>query len=281
VLLGRDNDKVRSSGHQHLSVFGMGKALSEGEWRSLFRQLVARGLADVDLEGYGGLRLSETCRPLLRGEVSLELRRDLKPQLAAKGSSSGGSSASQLVRADEREQWEALRALRRKLAEEHAVPPYVIFPDSTLLEMLRSQPGSLAEMAEVSGVGARKLERYGAAFLEVLSGAAETAPVVVDIRHELVSLARAGMTPQQIASQLKCTEKNVYSLLAEAIGRQQLSLEQALDLPTELLGEIQDAFLDADGELPAVTAIAEQFAGRVPEGVLYCVRAALQAEFEV
>jgi ATP-dependent DNA helicase RecQ len=136
-------------------------------------------------------------------------------------------------------------------------------------------------MAEVSGVGARKLERYGAAFLEVLSGAAETAPVVVDIRHELVSLARAGMTPQQIASQLKCTEKNVYSLLAEAIGRQQLSLEQALDLPTELLGEIQDAFLDADGELPAVTAIAEQFAGRVSEGVLYCVRAALQAEFEV
>ena len=281
VLLGRDNDKVRSSGHQHLSVFGMGKALSEGEWRSLFRQLVARGLADVDVEGFGGLRLSETCRPLLRGETTLELRRDLKPQQATRSSSSGGSSASQLVRPDEREQWEALRALRRKLAEEHAVPPYVIFPDSTLLEMLRSQPGSLAEMAEVSGVGARKLERYGAAFLEVLNGAAETAPVVVDIRHELVSLARAGMTPQQIASQLKCTEKNVYSLLAEAISRQQLSLEQALDLPMELLGEIQDAFLDADGELPAVAAIAEQFAGRVPEGVLYCVRAALQAEFEV
>jgi ATP-dependent DNA helicase RecQ len=281
VLLGKDNDKVRSSGHQHLSVFGMGKALSEGEWRSLFRQLVARGLADVDLEGYGGLRLTEACRPLLRGEVTLELRRDLKPQLAAKSSKSGGSSASQLVRADERDQWEALRALRRKLAEEHAVPPYVIFPDSTLLEMLRSQPGSMAEMGEVSGVGARKLERYGAAFLEVLSGAAEIVPVVVDIRHELVSLARAGMTPQQIAGQLKCTEKNVYSLLAEAIGRQQLSLEQALDLPMELLGEIQDAFLDADGELPAVAAIAEQFAGRVSEGVLYCVRAALQAEFEV
>ncbi len=281
VLLGKENEKVRSSGHQHLSVFGMGKALSEGEWRSLFRQLVARGLADVDLEGYGGLRLTESCRPLLRGEVSLELRRDLKPQLAAKSSSSGGSSASQLVRADEREQWEALRALRRKLAEEHAVPPYVIFPDSTLLEMLRSQPGSMAEMAEVSGVGARKLERYGKAFLEVLSGAAEIAPVVVDVRHELVSLARAGMTPPQIAGQLKCTEKNVYSMLAEAITRQQISLEQALDLPAELLGEIQDAFLDADGELPAVAAIAEQFAGRVPEGVLYCVRAALQAEFEV
>lgn len=277
LLLGRDNDKVRGPGHQHLSVFGVGKALSEGEWRSLFRQLVARGLADVDLEGYGGLRLSDSCRPLLRGEVTLQLRRDLKPQHSAKTSS---SAASQLVRVEEREQWEALRALRRKLAEEHAVPPYVIFPDATLLEMLRSQPGSLAEMARVSGVGARKLERYGEAFLEVLAGAAEAPRAVADLRHELVSLARAGMTPAQIASQLKCSEKNVYSLLAEAIGRQQLSLGQALDLPEDLLGEIQDAFLDGEGELPAVTAISALFAGRVEDGVLHCVRAALQAEFE-
>ncbi|MGX1125732.1 DNA helicase RecQ [Pseudomonas sp. HLS-6 TE3448] len=280
VLLGRDNEKVRSFGHQQLSVFGVGKARQEGEWRSLFRQLVARGLADIDLEGYGGLRLSDSCRPLLRGEVNLELRRDLKPQ-TSKGTGSSGSPASQLVRGEEREQWEALRALRRKLAEEHGVPPYVIFPDSTLLEMLRSQPSSLSEMARVSGVGARKLERYGQAFLEVLGGEAETPRVVVDLRHELVTLARAGMTPIQIAGQLQCSEKNVYSLLAEAIGRQELSLEQALDLPEDLLLELQDAFLDGEGELPPVSAIAGQFGARVPEGVLYCVRAALAAEFEM
>ncbi|SDJ95280.1 ATP-dependent DNA helicase RecQ [Pseudomonas indica] len=277
ILLGRDNEKVRGPGHQHLSVFGVGKSLSEGEWRSLYRQLVARGLADVDLDGFGGLRLSNSCRPLLRGEVELQLRRDLKPQ-APKASS---SAASQLVRGEEREQWEALRALRRKLAEEHSVPPYVIFPDATLLEMLRSRPSTLAEMARVSGVGARKLERYGEAFLEVLNGKAEAPRAVTDLRHELISLASAGMTPAQIARQLNCTEKNVYSLLAEAIGRQQLSLEQALDLPEELLGEIQDAFLDGEGELPPVAEIADLFAGRVPDGVLHCVRAALQAEFEV
>ncbi len=277
ILLGRDNDKVRGPGHQHLSVFGVGKALSEGEWRSLSRQLVARGLADVDLEGYGGLRLSDSCRPLLRGEVTLQLRRDLKPQHTAKSSS---SAASQLVRGDERGQWEALRALRRKLAEEHAVPPYVIFPDATLLEMLRSKPSTLAEMARVSGVGARKLERYGEAFLEVLAGNTEAPRAVADLRHELISLARAGMTPAQIAAQLSCSEKNVYSLLAEAIGRQELSLEQALDLPQELLGEIQDAFLEGDGELPAAASISESFVGRVELGVLHCVRAALQAEFE-
>ncbi|MBF7729461.1 DNA helicase RecQ [Pseudomonas sp. N040] len=276
ILLGRDNERVRTMGHQHLTVFGVGKALGEAEWRSLFRQLVARGLADVDLEGYGGLRLSEKCRPLLRGEVSLQLRRDLVSKLPKVSS----SSASQLVRSDERVQWEALRSLRRKLAEEHSVPPYVIFPDSTLLDMLRQQPASLAEMARVSGVGARKLERYGEAFLAVLA-AGDAAPVaVVDLRHELVSLARAGMTPAQIASQLKCTEKNVYSLMAEAIARQQLSLEQALDLPEALLGEIQEAFLDGEGQLPSVAAIAPGFSGRVSEGVLHCVRAALQAEFE-
>ncbi|WP_295474492.1 DNA helicase RecQ [uncultured Pseudomonas sp.] len=279
VLLGKSNEKVQNFGHQHLSVFGVGKGRSEGEWRSLFRQLVARGLADIDLEGYGGLRLTDACRPLLRGEVSLELRRDLKPQASAR--SSGGSPASQLVRGEEREQWEALRVLRRRLAEEHGVPPYVIFPDSTLLEMLRSQPRSMAEMARVSGVGARKLERYGEAFLEVLAGEAEGPKAVTDVRHELISLARAGMTPAQIAAQLRCSEKNVYSLLAEAIGQQQLSVDQALDLPEDLLGEIQDAFLDGEGELPAVSDIAAQFSGRVPEGVLYCVRAALQSEFEM
>ncbi|RIA36392.1 ATP-dependent DNA helicase RecQ [Ectopseudomonas oleovorans] len=280
ILLGRDNEKIRASGHQHLAVFGVGKGFSEVEWRTLFRQLVARGLADVDLDGFGGLRLAESCRPLLRGEVSLQLRREPKPAQAAKASS---SAASQLVRGHEREMWEALRSLRRKLAEEHSVPPYVIFPDATLLEMLRSQPGSLSEMAEVSGVGARKLERYGQAFLEVLNGgAADEAPApVADLRHELVSLARAGMTPTQIAGQLGCSEKNVYSLLAEAIAQQQLTLEQALDLPEELLGEIQETFLDGEGELPTVSEIAPLFAGRVDEAVLYCVRAALQAEFEM
>lgn len=277
VLLGRDNDKVRGLGHQHLSVFGVGKALTEPEWRSLFRQLVARGLADVDLEGFGGLRLSDSCRPLLRGEVTLELRREL----ASKTAKPAASAASQLVRNEERETWEALRTLRRKLAEEHSVPPYVIFPDATLLEMLRSQPASLSDMATISGVGARKLERYGQAFLEVLQGNVAAAKSPADLRHELITLARSGMTPAQIARQLDCSEKNVYTMLAEAIGLQQLSLEQALDLPEDMLGEIQEAFLDGEGELPPVSAVAEQFAGRVSEQVLYCVRAALQVEFEL
>ncbi|MDY7218119.1 DNA helicase RecQ [Denitrificimonas sp. JX-1] len=280
ILMGRENDRVRALGHQHLSVFGIGKALTEHQWRSLFRQLVARSLIDVDVEGFGGLRLSENCRPLLRGETTLHLRRDLSQQVRPTRSA---SQASQLVRAHERDTWEALRTLRRQLAEEHSVPPYVIFPDSTLLEMLRKQPKDLIDMAQISGVGARKLERYGRPFLAALnhSGLPATQSVVnnQDLRHELVTLARSGMTPEQIAQHMQCSLKNVYSLMAQAIAGNLLSLEQALDLPEDLLGQIQDAFLEGDGELPSAASIAEQFSPQVEEGVLYCVRAALQAEF--
>ena len=279
ILLGRETEKIVSLGHQRLAVFGLGKARGEDEWRTLFRQLVARGLAEVDVDGFGGLRLTESCRPLLRGEVRIELRRDPKPQRGRGSSGSGSASAaSQLVRADERERWEVLRTLRRKLAEEHSVPPYVIFPDAALLEMLRSQPRSLDEMSRVSGVGARKLERYGQAFLDALNDG-DAAPVpVADVRHEVLTLVRAGMTPEQAARQLNCSEKNVYALLAEAIAGQQIALEQALDLPEDLLAEIQDAFLEDEGELPPVAQVAARFEGRVSSGALYCVRAALQAE---
>jgi len=280
ILLGRENDRVRSLGHQHLSVFGIGKALSEADWRSVFRQLIARGLVDVDLDGHGALRLADSCRPLLRGEASLELRRDLSPR--QRPSKTTASAASQLVKPEERSQWEALRSLRRKLAEEHSVPPYVIFPDATLLDMLRHKPRTLSDMAGISGVGTRKLERYGPAFLAVLQGvsvATEDAKSPLDLRHEVISLACAGMTPEQIARRLSCTERNVYQLLATAIGQQQLSLEQALDIPEELLGEIQDLFLEGEGELPSAASLYEQLEQAVPIGVLYCIRAALLVEF--
>ena len=87
------------------------------------------------------------------------------------------------------------------------------------------------------------------------------------------------MTPEQISQQMQCSLKNVYTLMAQAIAANLLSLEQALDLPEELLGDIQDAFLQGDGDLPSVASIAEQFTPQIEEGVLYCVRAALQAEF--
>lgn len=278
LLLGRENDRVRGLGHQHLSVFGIGQTRSEADWRSLFRQLIARGLVDVDLDGHGGLRLAESCRPLLRGAASLQLRRDVgwKRQSVPQHTS---SVASQGVRAEERPQWEALRALRRRLAEEQGVPPYIIFPDATLIEMLRRKPRTLKDLAQINGVGARKLERYGADFLALLLGQPSSKPpAVTDWRHEVVCLAAAGMSPEQIALQLNCSESKVYPVLAEAIAEQLLRLEQALDIPDDLLGDIQDLFLAGEEGLPSVAYVSEQLNHQVATGILQCIRAALLVE---
>lgn len=276
VLLGRDNERIRSMGHQHLSVYGIGKNIQENQWRTLFRQLVAQNLVEVDLEGFNGLRLSETCRPLLRGETSLQLRLD-DPQQTSRGGSGG---VAQLLREHEKPTWEQLRAVRRRLAEQQGKPPFVILSDRDLLEMLRLRPMSMAQMAKVSGIGQYKLEHYGADFLAVFS-TDNSSPAVesIDVQHEIISLARNGMTASQIAQQQGCSEKSVYSHLAQAISGEQLTLEQALDLPAQLLEQVQEAFMDdEDGQLPSAASIAAHFAGRLEPGVIYCVRAALELE---
>lgn len=276
ILLGRDNEKIRSAGHQHLSTYGIGKSLGENEWRSVFRQLIALALVEVDLDGYGSLRLSERCRPLLRGEQSLQLRRDVnKP--AAWGSR--GSNKPVIAEAD-RALWESLRTLRKQLADAHGVPPYVIFTDNTLVDMLRQRPTTLQDMALVSGVGSHKLERYGADFLQVLAGdgAAAQAQETRDA-HEAIAMVRAGMSPEQAAMQLGQPLRKVYGQLAQAITTGNLTLEQAIDIGPAQLERLQDAFLNFDGEdLPGVRTLARELDEPVDEGVLHCIRAALVLE---
>ena len=277
ILLGRDNEKIRGAGHQHLSTYGIGKQLSEQEWRSVFRQLIARRLVEIDLDGFGSLRLAESCRPLLRGEESLALRKDIA-RSAALPTRKGDKPV--IAEAD-RELWEQLRALRKRLAEAHGVPPYVVFADSTLVDMLRLRPATLQDMAQVSGIGAHKLERYGADFLQVmLADGTDSAPAtVVHEAQEVQALALAGMEPQQIAAQSGLPIRQVYQKLAQAISTGQLELHHAVDLPPGQLERIQDIFLnDAEEDLPGVRAVAQQLDEPVEEGVLHCIRAALILE---
>ncbi|WP_101759202.1 DNA helicase RecQ [Oceanicoccus sp. KOV_DT_Chl] len=176
VLLGKETEKVLQHEHHQLSTFGIGIDNSEAQWRSVIRQLVVRGLLRVDVEGYSALQLTDECRPVLRGEQSLHLRVDeLKP--AGKNSrSSGQKSRSKTPVLPEQEVlWEALRDCRKRLAEEFDVPPYVIFHDATLKEMLEVQPMSRMDMLTITGVGESKLEKYGGEFIEVISRHAELA----------------------------------------------------------------------------------------------------------
>jgi len=167
VLVGKRSDRILANQHEQLAVFGQGQSLSLKSWRSLFRQLLAKGLLLVDGEGFGTLRLAPECRPLLKGEVSLALRQD-KDTLTAQRRSSTASRASQTLEAADQPLWLGLRALRRELALAQGVPPYVIFHDSTLMAMVEHMPLSLNEMRLIGGIGDSKLSRYGDDFLAVI-----------------------------------------------------------------------------------------------------------------
>ncbi len=170
VLLGRDTTKVEQFRHQQLSTFGIGKELAQAQWSSVYRQLVAAGLLNVDMEAYGGLKLTEASRSVLRGEQEVWLRRDAVPAKRRASKTERDARRRQpFAGANEDPLWQALRARRLELSREQGVPPYVIFHDSTLLEILERKPQSLDEMGQVSGVGQAKLAKYGDAFLRVVN----------------------------------------------------------------------------------------------------------------
>lgn len=169
VLRGSQNEKINSFEHQKLSTYGIGKHLTADEWKSIFRQLVARGLLDVDAQAYGGLKLNDACRGILRGEEAIQLRREIKASAAAVARKQG-----LVVDSEDQPLWNALRACRKRLAEEHGVPPYVIFHDATLREMLAFRPLTPEQLLSITGVGQSKLERFGDEFLAVI-GASEYA----------------------------------------------------------------------------------------------------------
>lgn len=170
VLRGSENERILQSGHHQVSTYGIGTELSANEWKSVFRQLVANGYLRADPEGYGALQLTEQCRPLLKGRQAIELRKDPVVKKTAGRASDGRSSALVKDQITDQAGWEALRACRKELADKQGVPPYVIFHDTTLFGMLERKPRTLDELAEVSGVGAAKLEKYGEIFLQTIAG---------------------------------------------------------------------------------------------------------------
>jgi len=169
VLRGAETDKVGQFGHQRLSTYGIGADLDARRWHSVIRQLVVAGLLDIDIEGYGALRLTPASRPVLRGELCVELRREAERaarkerQRAAKADVAGADFPPHAI-----PRFEALRALRARLAREQNVPAYVIFHDATLRAIAVETPRDIGELARISGVGASKLERYGQQVLESL-----------------------------------------------------------------------------------------------------------------
>lgn len=165
ILTGTTTPKVRERGHDQLPTFAVGRDLSKPAWGAVFRQMMGRDLVRPDPDRFGALRMTDAARPILRGETRITLRQDTvdkaQPGLVIKAQVSE-EDASLLA---------ALKAKRRALAEAAAVPAYVIFPDRTLIEMAERRPMTLDQMMGITGVGAKKLESFGAIFLAVIIGA--------------------------------------------------------------------------------------------------------------
>ncbi|WP_372574114.1 DNA helicase RecQ [Ruegeria jejuensis] len=168
ILVGNETDRVRDRRHDQLQTFGVGRAHSKQQWQAIFRQMMGHDLIRPDPERHGALRMTEAALPILKGQASIRLRQDT---IKAAGRR---PAVKAMVSDEDAPLLSALKAKRRALAEAAKVPAYVIFPDRTLIEMAERRPATLDDMARVSGVGAKKLDRYGAMFLQVITGAEES-----------------------------------------------------------------------------------------------------------
>lgn len=169
VLRGKDTAKANQFGHNRLSTFGIGAEIGDKQWRSIIRQLIVQAYLIVNDAQYGAIQLTEKARSLLRGEIKLFLREEMLSAKPSKAKSSLTKKVPAEVQEGDRELWDALKACRKSLADQQGVPPFHIFHDATLMEMIEFRPHDNVEMLSINGVGQVKLERFAAEFLEVLA----------------------------------------------------------------------------------------------------------------
>ncbi len=180
LLLGQTNERMARLGHDRLPTFGVGADLDRRTWQSVFRQLVAGGLLEVDLDGYGGLRLAGDAAKVLRGQRALELRHDPTPVRGRRPTKSAANAPATLESAADRELFEALRARRRELAKANGLAPFMVFPDRTLIELAVKKPADIRALGTIHGIGQAKRERWGEDVLGVIRRFAGDAGTVPD-----------------------------------------------------------------------------------------------------
>ncbi len=279
VLTGKDDERIKRNRHDQVSTFGIGQDYTAVEWRNIYRQLIAQGFLDIDPEGHGAIRLTEKARPLLRGEMQLQLRKQTKPEKTRPEKS---TTKSLQLRSCDEILFAALRARRTELASEHGVPPYMIFHDSALIEMARSRPVTEQAMRAVSGVGDQKFKSYGTEFMEVIK--AHPLPPLLNNTlsttiNDTLLLYSQHKDVETIAHERELKPSTVYTHLAAAIGAGLLDVREVLSLEEIQYTEIRQTMdMHATGIEGALKPVHESLDEVYDYGVLKCVQADLYKE---
>jgi ATP-dependent DNA helicase RecQ len=275
ILLGKEDDRIQRNGHNRLSTFGIGKEFSTAEWRVMMRQLIAIGFLEIDIERHGALRLTEKCRPVLRGEETLQLRKMEKQEKQVSSNKKG----KQAIRPQDESLWEALRALRLSLAEKASVPPYVIFHDATLQEMLKVRPANLNDMNRITGVGEQKLARFGEKFINEIAKYPLSELLDNNLSqtvNETLMLYQQGKSINEIIKQRELTATTVYTHLSAAIEMGLLDVKEVLELDEQKYDEIVFAIESfGDDEERRLKPVFEALDGVYDYGMLRCVQASI------
>ncbi len=302
VLIGATDERIVRSGHDRLSVFGIGRDVAPDTWRGVLRQLLVCGALTHDGEGHQTLRLTSAARPLLKGEARFDIRVPTKATKAPRetrrsGTDSRGSGSA--VAVPDRPLFEALRNLRRDLSKAAGVPPYVICHDKTLIELATERPRTLTSMSGIAGLGKAKIARFGPQFLELIRAdvapasaiAADTKstdgkrvpttrPTALTAAEATLQLARDGHDPDEIAARTGQPPSVIYDHLAEAIAAGALAADDVFDLSDDARDRIFAAF-EACGtvETGDVSRVYGELRGAFPLGLLKGLLAELSADF--
>jgi ATP-dependent DNA helicase RecQ len=303
VLLGKSDDRMGRNGHDRLAVFGIGRDMPANDWKALYRQLTAAGYLTGDEEGHGGLMLTDLARPLLRGDEPFQMRR--APLASALKKPKGRAKNSAIVERDT-SLYLALRTLRQKLATESHVPPYVICHDRTLIELSEKRPRTLDALHDITGLGDRKIAKYGEALLGVVAqypGAQTASPIAKPVAtvvefspnpkpqsapkseprnalsstvNETLALFRAGQSADDIATARGIEISTVFGHFALAIEAGLVEARAVVGLDEAEIDEILAVFdrlgtLDSGKLGPAYSALDS----RIDYGILKCLLADL------
>lgn len=274
VLLGKDSERIRSLGHHTLSTFGIGGELDATQWHSVIRQLVARNLLDTDHEGYGSLLLNKGSWAVMKGELKLHLRKDIKRDKTRAQRKGRGAFTS----ASDNALWEALRQRRAELAKEQGVPPFIIFHDSTLMDMVQRRPRDIEQMGLVSGVGKRKLDLYAEDFLKIiLEHSAEQTeeprpPAASDTVALTIELFKKGMNVEAVAAQRNLKPDTIYKHLCQGIKEGAIELRQVVTLSDQEIKTIADMIQKHQAFKPVYEALG----GAYDYNTLHCVLASMR-----